>query len=134
MLFAIVIVFCGSSIVLQIFLADTLSTILLAFYLRVTPMVGFLNNTIEVVNESFVLIVFWLLFLFTDYIEDPEQRYKYGYDFIFAVAIVIGLNLLAFLYSVVDKIYTALRNWLAKRKIQTKIKNIRETQQERMRN
>ena len=134
MLFAIVIVFCGSSIVLQVFLADTLSTTLLAFYLKVTPMVGFLNNTIEVVNESFVLIVFWLLFLFTDYIEDPEQRYKYGYDFIFAVAIVIGLNLLAFLYSVVDKIYTALRNWLTKRKIQTKIKKIRETQQERMQN
>ena len=126
MLFAIVIVFCGSSIVLQVFLADTLSTILLAFYLRVRPMNGILNNVIEVFNESFVLVVFWLLFLFTDYIEDPERRYKYGFDLMYTVAIVISLNLLAFIYSIGHTILTAFRRWWTRRKIQANNKMIRE--------
>ena len=127
MLFAIVIVFCGFSIVLQVFLADTLSTILLAFYLRVRPMVGFSNNAIEVFNESFVLVVFWLLVLFTDYIEEPEQRYKYGFDFMYAVATVISLNLFAFIYTLGHKVYTALRSWWTRRKILARINKIRET-------
>ena len=126
MIFAIVIVFCGSSIVLQVFLADTLSTILLAFYLRVRPMNGILNNVIEVFNESFVLVVFWLLFLFTDYIEDPERRYKYGFDLMYTVAIVISLNLLAFIYSIGHTILTAFRRWWTRRKIQANNKMIRE--------
>ena len=120
------IVFCGSSIVLQVFLADTLSTILLAFYLRVKPMNGILNNVIEVFNESFVLVVFWLLFLFTDYIEDPERRYKYGFDLMYTVAIVISLNLLAFIYSIGHTILTAFRRWWTRRKIQANNKMIRE--------
>ena len=96
-------------------------------------MVGFLNNAIEVANESFVLIVFWLLFLFTDYIEDPEKRYKYGYDLIYAVAVVISLNFVTFIFALVQKIYTSLRIWLKKRKIQARMRKIKDAKQEKLR-
>ena len=118
MLFAAVIAFCGSSIVLQVLLADILSTILLGFYWRVRPMVGFLNNALEIVNESLVLAAFWFLFLFTDYIENPEQRYKYGFDFLYLVAAVVVLNSLAFIYSLGSKVYFVVRRYCIRRQAQ----------------
>ena len=133
MLFAVIIIFCKSSIVLQVALADILSTVLLAFYLRVRPMVGIVSNFIEVVNESFALTAFWLLFLFTDYIEDPLQRYKYGFFFIYTVAALICVNFTAFAYSLVSKIYAQVRSYLIRRKILTRIKQIQALRQENMR-
>ena len=61
-LIAFIIAFCGSSIVLQVLLADILSTLLLAFYLMVRPMIDSLNNKIQLFNEAAVLVCVWLQF------------------------------------------------------------------------
>ena len=68
LLFAFIIVFCKGSIVLQVFLADILSTILLCFYLSVFPMDGVMNNGVQIFNEVVVLICIWLLFHQTYYV------------------------------------------------------------------
>ena len=59
------IVFADHSIVLQVLLADFLSTFLLAFYLRVMPMQDLLGNMVHIINESVVLLSTWLVFQFT---------------------------------------------------------------------
>ena len=58
MLIAIVICYCRSSIVLQVFLCDILSTLLLSFYIKVKPIAGLLNYIVEMVNETLILICF----------------------------------------------------------------------------
>ena len=56
LLFAFTIVMCEASIVLQVGMADLLSTALLGFYLSVMPMTDGLNNFIQIFNEVIVLI------------------------------------------------------------------------------
>ena len=73
--FAGVIVFCTSSIVLQIFLADVLSTCMLIYFITVKPMNTSLNNLTQILNEIFVLISVWLMFHFTEFVNDPVTRY-----------------------------------------------------------
>ena len=46
LLFAALIVFCGSSLVLQVFLADILSTLLLIYFIVSQPMVDTWSNVI----------------------------------------------------------------------------------------
>lgn len=80
---------CGFSIVLQVMIADIMSTLLLAFYLSVMPMKGVMNNFIEVVNEASVLASIMYMFVFTDYVPDPVVRYAFGYNFLYFVGGVI---------------------------------------------
>ena len=70
LIFAFVIVFLSFCVVLQIFLIDVLSTLLLCFYLSVHPMWDGLNNAIQVINELVVLLCVWLMFHYTLYVED----------------------------------------------------------------
>ena len=56
LLFAFVIVMCQSSIVLQVGMADFMSTALLGYYLSVRPMTDSLNNFIQIFNEIIVLV------------------------------------------------------------------------------
>ena len=72
LLFAFVIVFCYQSIVLQVFLCDILSTILLGFYSSVQPMTDNFNNRLQIYNEIVVLVCIWLLFHWTQFVESPQ--------------------------------------------------------------
>ena len=69
--FAAIIAYLGFSIVLQVLLADILSTGLLIFYIVVRPMYDKVNNAIQIINEAVVLVCVWLMFLFTEYVGDP---------------------------------------------------------------
>ena len=66
--FAAIIVLCGASIVLQVFIADIMSTLLLIFFLSVRPMNDSVNNAVQIFNESAVLISIWLMFHWTQYV------------------------------------------------------------------
>ena len=68
MAFSALIVFGSKSIVLQILVADVLSTLLLVFFIRVRPMVNWLNNAIQIFNELVVLVSVWLMFHFTEFV------------------------------------------------------------------
>ena len=116
LLFALVIVFLGGSIVLQILVADALSTLLLAFYLSVWPMVGLIHNAIQIVNEIVVLVALWLMFHFTMFIEDPQMRYNLGWRFLYFIGADVALNILFLFYFVGGKIYFAIRAKLMARK------------------
>ena len=68
---AFIVVFCGFSIVLQVALADVLSTLLLAYFLSVMPMMDRLNNAVQIFNEIVVIVCIWLCIHFTEYVPDP---------------------------------------------------------------
>ena len=111
----LVVVFLDFSIVFQVMLADILSTSLLGYYFCVLPMRDRLNNTIQILNELFVLISIWLMFMFTHYIEDPEQRYSYAWGWLYLMAIDIGFNVIVMFYVIGKKIYMAVKLYFAKR-------------------
>ncbi len=110
LLFAFIIVMCKSSIVLQVGLADFLSTVLLAFYLSVMPMTDGLNNFIQIFNEVIVLISIQLLFIYSNYVDDPIIRYKLAWYFLYMMAFDCAVNVLIMLYVIARKIYCAARN------------------------
>ena len=95
-------------------------------------MVGLVNNVVEIVNETIVLVCFWLQFLFTDYVEDPVIRHKLGYGVLYFIGLGVGVNFLAFLYIVISKAIIYLRQRSAKRSLAKKIqKQQKATQQSR---
>ena len=100
LLFAVLIVYGGNSIVLQVMIADVLSTLLLAFYLSVHPMIDGLNNTLQVVNELVVLVSIWLMFWFTLYVPEPERRYDLAWYFLYIIGVDIAVNVLTLLYTI----------------------------------
>ena len=61
LVFAFIIVY-SKSVVMQVLLADCMSTLLLVYYLTVRPMNDWLSNTVQVVNECVVLFCTWLIF------------------------------------------------------------------------
>jgi hypothetical protein len=49
--------------------------------------------------ELCVWIIFHHLYLFTDFVPDPEMRFKVGYSFIASIGFLGFLNIFALLYS-----------------------------------
>ena len=73
--FAYVIGQVTSDIVTQVMCIDTMSMMLLCYYISVKPMKDGINNFIQIFNEVAVLVAEVSLFLFTNYVPDPLQRY-----------------------------------------------------------
>ena len=124
MAFSALIVFSTHSIVLQVFLADIFSTLLLAFYTRVRPMVNSLNNAIQIINEFVVLVSVWLMFHFTEFVTQPETRYDLAFYFLYFVAVDIALNVSILIFTIMRKIYMAVRRKYMQRKAK-KMKNMK---------
>ena len=106
----------GHSIVLQVLIADCLSTLLLAFYLRVRPMTDLLGNIVHIINESVVLVCTWLIFQFTLFVPDAQQRYDQAWYFLHLALYNIIFNVLIFIYLITKRLYLALKNWITKRR------------------
>ena len=124
--FAATIALFNFSIVFQVLITDTLSTLLLAFYISVRPFQGTLNNLIEIVNEVALLESIQLMFIFTDWTENPEQRYAFGYYLMYFIGSVLGLNLLAAVFTLIAEVILSGRRWWARRARKAKISAIEE--------
>ena len=115
-LFAALIVYCTSSIVLQIFLADILSTLMLVYFITVAPMNDSLSNWIQITNEIVVLVSVWLMFHFTEYVKDPATRYLLAFNFLYFIASDIILNIAVLIFTIIKKIYLSCRSCFANRR------------------
>ena len=115
LLFAAVIVFCGFSLVLQVILADILSTLLLIYFIVAKPMVDIWSNAMQILNELVVLVCVWSMFLFSNYVPNVETRYDLAYLFLYFVAADMVLNVLYLVLTVVKKIYYACRSYFTRR-------------------
>ena len=113
--------FCGNSIVLQVLLADVLSTLMLVFFLTVWPMEDNLNNAIHIFNEIMVLVCIWMMFLFTDYVPEPSTKYDLAWYLIYLIVFNITVNLGVFFYTTARQSYTAARGACHKRNVKNAI-------------
>lgn len=114
LLFAALIVFCGPSLVLQVFIADILSTLLLIFFISVKPMVDQWSNLMQIMNELVVLTCVWMMFVFSNYVPSAEVRYELAYFFLYLIAADVVLNVLYLVYSITTKVYRACRSKCAR--------------------
>lgn len=111
---------------LQVFLADILSTSLLIYFILVKPFNDSWGNRIQILNELTVLTCVWLMFLFSAYVPEPELRYDLAYYFLYFVGFDMAINIIYLVYTLVTKIYLALRTFLSKRRAK-KLKDLQIT-------
>ena len=121
LVFAFVITRVLDTIVYQIMLLDIGSTLMLAYFVCVLPMEDKLNNMIQIFNELAVLICIWSMFLFTNYVGDPEVRYQMGQKVLYFVALNMIINLVVLLLVLMRKIYKAIYRWQVRRKLKAAI-------------
>ena len=95
---------------------DFLSMFLLSYYFSVLPMVDSINNFIQIFNEILVMLVIVTLFLFTDYVEDPETRYRFGGHLNVLLAANVGINLIVLVATIIIQIKKSIKRALLKRK------------------
>lgn len=74
-----------------------------------------LGNAVFIFNETFVLLLVSLMFLFTDYVPDPVLRYDFGYKFLYICGLVVAANLLVFVYNIASAIYNGCKHFFVKR-------------------
>ena len=72
-------------------------------------------NFIEMCNEGTILICSYLLYGFTDYVQDDQAKATLGLVFIAVISIDIGLNWLVLIHSNIVMIHTKIKT-LCKRK------------------
>lgn len=110
------------TIVYQVLLVDYLSLMLLAYYLSILPMNDKINNFIQIFNEFVVLTAIQLLFLFTDYVQDPEMRYDLGYYYLYMVAGNVIINLIILITLILQMIHRSIRRYLIRRRLKRAMK------------
>jgi hypothetical protein len=63
------------------------------FIAEVKPFELPLLNTMEVINECFIIMAAYHLFLFTEFVPDPIIQYKFGWSIILVTIINIVINM-----------------------------------------
>ena len=117
---AFLIVFVDS-IVMQILVSDCLSTLLLAYYLSVMPMVDRLSNFVQILNECVILVCTWLILQFTLYVPDAELRHQQANYFLYLALSNIIFNVLVLLFIILKRIYIAIKSRFTKMKSEKRL-------------
>ena len=65
-------------------------------------MIDSINNFIHIFNEAVILVSVWSLFLFSNYVPDPEKRHKYGWNFLYVLAFNFTVNLVVLTWIIID--------------------------------
>jgi hypothetical protein len=81
--------------------------------------------TLELCNETIVIMCSYCMLLFTNYVPDPVMRYNFGWGYIGMLAIGLLGNLLFVLYSscsTVKAVFIAIKKWN---------KNLRKNQEQK---
>ena len=56
-----------------------------------------------------------MLFLFTDYVEDPVERYNLAYIYLVIIGVNVVINLVILIVIILRSLYRAIRNWYIRR-------------------
>jgi len=88
------IAFGSSSVVLQVWITVHTSLIYFSWFISVMPMTDWQNNTVQLINEYFFLFFAYYVFLFTNFVPDPETRYMFGTVYLWLLAINTVCNLI----------------------------------------
>ena len=86
-------VFCGQHFIINIYVITFISLASLYYYLNYRPFSLQLFNQIEVVNDLAILFSSYFLYLFSDWIDDPELKYTIGWAFFYFFILVLFGNI-----------------------------------------
>ena len=56
---------------------------------------------LAIFNESILLVISYLLFLYTDYVPDPEMRYNFGNIYLYLLYINFSVNLVLLVVEII---------------------------------
>lgn len=114
---AIIIVFLEDYIVFQIIAADIAVMAILSFYVAEKPMVDSFNNFIQIFNEVYICLALISLVLFTEFTQNPVDRYEIGYKFLYFVGFCIIVNVIMLFLIIAYSVYRAICKFLKKREL-----------------
>jgi hypothetical protein len=80
------------------------SLLLLIYIINWEPMDGYIFDFLVIFNEAVLLLASYLLFLYTEYVPDPELRYKFGNIMMYLLYFNFSLNILLLLIEIVRQI------------------------------
>ena len=110
LIFAIIIVFCSKSIVLQVLLLDYSSLIMTSWAVKTKPMRGSFHNILFIMNELIVMLsIFLIMVLFSDFVTSPDLKYTYGYYYLALFGIETVLNASLIVWIQIKEVQEALR-------------------------
>jgi len=110
--FAATVAFLQSSVVLQVWLTVHASLLYMCWFVHVMPMIDWQNNAVQLINEYFFLFFSYYVYLFTDFVPDPETRYFFGTVYLWLLAANTGLNLVL----IAIMVYQMVKQEIEKRK------------------
>jgi hypothetical protein len=93
---------------------------MLYYLLKVRPFVENFNNYLETFNEICILIGTYHLLAFTDFVDDPQLKYRMGWSLIIISLLNIGVNVTIIVWSALvtmRKVILAIKNKFCTQKI-----------------
>ena len=91
------------------------SLVCLCFIVLFKPYKTWLNNTVEMLNECFVILTVYMMHGFSWFILNRQVRYDIGWGYICVVGIVFLLNLAVIIQKVVLYVLMKLKEFKAQR-------------------
>lgn len=113
LILALNITFLKINLVTQVLISVHCSLAILSWLIIVWPFDSDFKNYLECFNESIVLVMSYLGFLLSDFVESPISRYNFGYLFIG----VIGFGLLVNIIVMGGDAVIGLIKWCRMRKL-----------------
>ena len=110
LLMAVIIACMGFNLVLQVFLLTHLNLLILCWLIIVQPMDTLHKNILELSNGFLVLMMSYFSFDFSDYVPDPQIKFKIGYIYIAIIMLFFTYNLAYQLLVVVRDYYMIRKN------------------------
>ena len=111
LIMAITITFLRFNLVTQVLCGVHSSLLMFSFLVIVRPFDTHLKNYLEYVNEGIVLVMSYVGFLFSDYVESPVARYKFGFFYISLIGLGLIFNVLVMLFQTIKEVIMTYRRW-----------------------
>jgi len=114
---AITITFLRFNLVTQVLCGVHSSLMMLSFLVTVRPFDTHLKNYLEYFNEGIVLVMSYLGFLFSDYVESPVVRYRFGFFYISLIALGLVFNVFVMIFQTIKEFLMTYRRWRSKKSV-----------------
>ena len=86
---------------------------------------------VAIFNEAILLLLSYLLFLYTEYVPSPEMRYMFGNIFLYLLYINFSVNLLLLCLEILRQIKRSYLRWKSHRE-QRKARNMKHEEKNKI--
>ena len=116
-LVALILVFLGSFPYMQVMLMIILNMLNIVFVIQVRPFETKFKNTLEILNEVCILVATYVILLFSDFVNDFDNRYNIGWFLTGFVALNIAANMIVMIVVTAVSLKDSAKTLIAKCKM-----------------